>query len=75
MTRMECPCRNCQDRNALCHTEKGNCPHGYKEWAKANAEERERVHDLKMSKLPPLTAAKERRHFNWIKYGEKNTRR
>jgi hypothetical protein len=54
---------------------KGKCPHDFDGWAKENEEERERIHDFKMSKLPPVTAAKERRHFNWIKSGLGNSKK
>jgi hypothetical protein len=71
----KCPCsKDCPDRNATCHM-KGKCPHDFEEWAKENEEERERIHDFKMSKLPPVTAAKERRHFNWIKSGLGNSKK
>jgi hypothetical protein len=54
---------------------KGKCPHDFDGWAKENEEERERIYNLKMSKLPPMTAAKERRHFNWIKSGLGNSKK
>lgn len=71
---MECPCRiDCPDRNGRCHM-KGNCPHNYDKWAEENAIERENRWKAKKNQIA-TTAAKERRHFNYIKYGKGQTRR
>lgn len=71
----ECPCKkDCPDRNAICHT-KGNCPHGYSEWAEEHKKEVEKYHEEKLKHLPSATAAKDRRHFNWIKYGQGNAKK
>lgn len=70
MTKMECPCsRDCPDRNATCHM-KGKCPHNWDKWHEEHEKERERIRKLKLSKLPSITAAKEKRHFDWVKNGQ-----
>ena len=64
---MKCPCsRDGPDRNAKCHM-KGMCPHKFDEWLKEDREEKELFYKEKMRQQPATTAAKDRRHFNWIK--------
>lgn len=75
MTKMECPCsRDCPDRSAKCHT-KGNCPHKWYEWYEEHEKEREAINKKKAMLAVRYTRAQELRHFNWIKYGDGNTRR
>lgn len=69
-----CPCKGCQDRSANCH-KKGNCPHGYEDWQKEHEEERDRINREKEKRLPSWTAAQERRHFNWVKFGQGNSKK
>ena len=71
----KCPCtKDCADRNAKCHN-KGNCPHGYDVWWEEHLEEKERIYKVKQAALNTRTAAKDRRHFNYIKYGQGNSKR
>lgn len=71
----ECPChRDCPDRNATCHTTKGNCPHDFEGWAKEQQEERERIRKAKQTDIPYRTKAGDTRHFNYIKRGKANTK-
>lgn len=75
MTKMECPCsKDCPDRNAKCHM-KGNCPHNWDKWYEEHEKEKQLIRAYKEERQAPVTAAKEKRHFNWVKYGDRNTRR
>jgi hypothetical protein len=68
-----CPCYGCCDRNEKCHT-KGNCPHGYEEWAKEHKEYTDRIKEAKRAEIPRWTRAQEVRHFNWVKHGQGNSK-
>jgi hypothetical protein len=50
---------------------KGKCPHNWDKWHEEHEKERERIRKLKLSKLPSVTVAKEKRHFDWVKNGQK----
>ena len=71
----KCPCHGCKDRNGICHTEKGNCPHDFEGWRKEHEKEREERNKKKALDVPRYTKAQETRHFNYIKGGQGNTKR
>lgn len=71
----KCPCsRDCPDRNAYCHM-KGNCPHGFDDWAKEHAEEKKQIKEAKKKDIPHWTVAQTRRHFDYIRNGQGNTKK
>ena len=71
----KCPCHGCKDRNATCHTEKGNCPHDFKGWLKEHEAERDEANKAKAIEASRWTDAQVKRHINWIKYGQGNSKR
>ena len=54
---------------------KGNCQHGWDKWYEEHEKEKQLIRAYKEERQAPVTAAKEKRHFNWVKYGDRNTRR
>ena len=70
----DCPCKGCTDRNAYCHM-KGRCPHGYTEWREEHIAEIKQMHENEDKYKKTFTAAQEKRHFNYIKKGQGNTKR
>ncbi len=75
ITERKCPCsRDCPDRNEFCHT-KGKCPHGFDDWAEEHKENRAKIRQEKQADVPKWTKAQETRHFNWVKYGQGNSKK
>ena len=75
ITERKCPCsRDCPDRNAHCHM-KGKCPHGFDEWAEEHKEYKKQIEEAKQINVPHWTKAQETRHFNWVKYGQRNSKK
>ena len=70
----ECPCHGCKDRNAICHT-KGNCPHDFEGWLKEHEKDRDEANKKKAFEASRWTDAQVKRHINWIKYGQGNSKR
>lgn len=71
----KCPCHGCKDRNATCHTTKGNCPHDFKGWLKEHEAQRDEANKQKAVKAVSWTDAQIKRHINFIKHGPGNSKR
>ena len=69
-----CPCKGCKDRNAYCHM-KGKCPHDFEGWLKEHQALKEKIKEAKKADMPHWTKAQELRHFNYIKFGQGNSKK